>query len=262
MKKNEKIMICVLLLILLLVVGILAFSQTKMQKNIEADVDNKSSILAANSVNNDIAGKDNTPIGRIINVDGMLYYDTGRLSEITLRCGTLDGNVTSIVKENEIPKKDGEANFEGARGYQYVNTNTIEVPTDEGWIIFEAKEKFTIKVYDKTPKVDNKVNKILDKSETDKYDYNVYGYGVNVNVIIDKEEISLRQALLENKITMEEIISKADKDIPNALVYRDGGSKVYKYELYTIIKLNKIIDVQKINKDVYIGMPDFDINDI
>ena len=80
--------------------------------------------------------------------------------------------------------------------------------------------------------------------------------------MINGEEISLRNALLENKITMDKIIEKANKDFPNAPVYRDGGSKAYQYDLYTIIKLNKIMDEERIIKDVYIGMPDFNVNDI
>ena len=37
---------------------------------------------------------------RMFNVDGELYYDTGIESQITARCGTMDGEIKKAVKEN------------------------------------------------------------------------------------------------------------------------------------------------------------------
>lgn len=136
MKKNEKIMIGILLLILIIMVGILVFSKTYANKIGQGNVENRNGSEVQNKI-------DETPkeIGRIIKANGKLYYDTGKISEISARCGTMDGNITSTVQKTEIPDKDGEANFEGARGYQYGDENTIEVPIEnEGWVIFEAKE--------------------------------------------------------------------------------------------------------------------------
>ena len=104
----------------------------------------------------------------------------------------------------------------------------------------------------------NKVYAILDKSETDKYDYSIYAYMGSVNIIIDGTEYPLKDALIEGKITMNEIIAKANKDITNALVYRDGGSKEYHYDDYTIIKCHRVDG----NRDVYIGTKDMTINDL
>ena len=104
----------------------------------------------------------------------------------------------------------------------------------------------------------NNVYAILDKSETNKYDYSIYAYMGSVNIIIDGIEYSLKDALKSNKITMEKIIEKAKKDIPDAIVYRDGGSTVYHYENYTIIKVNKVNG----NRDVYIGPKDMTLNDV
>lgn len=65
--------------------------------------------------------------------------------------------------------------------------------------------------------------------------------------------MSLRNALLENKITMNEIIAKANQDLRNEKItgdtYKDGGSQVYHYGNYTIIKYHTIEG----NRDVYIG---------
>lgn len=333
MKKNEKIMIGILVLILLVMIGVLVLNKTKINKqDIGTNVNNPN---AGGEVNN--AGENE--IGRIVKVNGTLYYDTGEKSTAP-RCGVMDGKITSNIAKDKIPEKDNEANFEGEYSYQGWIDDEIHVFINDEWCIFRAKgysfcgvikkveenlffvepdigeevrksadlimvgklqldtnvkyqvgervkitydgyvmetypaqvraikyeaiesDDFTIKVYDKSPEALSTVHKILDKSETDKCDYNIYGYKVNVNIVINGEETSLRNALLENKITMDKIIEKANKDFPNATVYRDGGSKAYQYDLYTIIKLNKIMDEQRIIKDVYIGMPDLNINDI
>lgn len=134
MRKNEKIIIGILAFILVVMVGILVFTKTEVKKVGDTNIDNQSGKPV--EVNKDDIPKD---LERIINVNGILYYDTGRFCEDMPRCGTLDGNITKIVSNTEIPTEDGQANFEGVRGYQYGAENTIEVPTDEGWRIFEAK---------------------------------------------------------------------------------------------------------------------------
>ena len=57
---------------------------------------------------------------------------------------------------------------------------------------------------------------------------------------------------------MEEIIEKANKDIPNAISYDDGGSMEYHYEDYTIIKYHTLDG----NRDVYMGVKGMKLNDI
>lgn len=77
---------------------------------------------------------------RIIKVDNKLYYDTGKISEIKERCGTMDGKITSHVKENETPTENNQSNFSGDYSYQLGDSNTIEVLMDNVWIVF-ASEK-------------------------------------------------------------------------------------------------------------------------
>ena len=77
---------------------------------------------------------------RIIKVDNKLYYDTGKISEIKERCGTMDGKITSHVKENETPTENNQSNFSGDYSYQLGDSNTIEVLIDNVWIVF-ASEK-------------------------------------------------------------------------------------------------------------------------
>ena len=129
-------------------------------------------------------------------------------------------------------------------------------------IELKSAENFEIRFYDKQPQTDTKIHKILDKSETDKYDYNIYTYDGSVNILINGEEMSLRNALLENKIIMNEIIEKANKDLKDNKItgdtYKDGGSIIYNYENYTIIKFHTLGG----NRDVYIGTKSMTINDI
>lgn len=78
---------------------------------------------------------------RMFNIDGDLYYDSGLISELTPRCGTMDGNLKKTVKENEIPLKSGEANFE-IEGYQNATNITKEVNVDGKWLIFKKYDLY------------------------------------------------------------------------------------------------------------------------
>lgn len=73
---------------------------------------------------------------RMMNIDGELYYDSGLISDMTPRCGTLDGGLKKAAKEDEVPQKPGEANFD-AEGYQSATGITKEVPIDGEWVIFK-----------------------------------------------------------------------------------------------------------------------------
>ncbi len=78
---------------------------------------------------------------RMFNVDGVLYYDSGLVSEMTPRCGTMDGELKKTVEENEIPHKSGEANFE-IEGYQNAASITKEVNVDGQWLIFKKYDLY------------------------------------------------------------------------------------------------------------------------
>jgi len=134
-----------------------------------------------------------------------------------------------------------------------VNATKIEI---------KSAEDFEILFYDKHPMESYRIYTILDKSETDKYDYTIYGYDGSVNIRIDGKDYSLKEALIENKITMEEIIAKANQDEKDGKIkaetYKDGGSMEYHYENYTIIKYHTLDG----NRDVYIGTKDLKLNDI
>lgn len=132
-------------------------------------------------------------------------------------------------------------------------------------IEIKSVDKFNLVFYQKTMIKAKQIETIIKKDEIKNIDYNVYAFEghVAININSDSSEltessISLREALLQNKITMDEIIRKADKDFPNAVSYDDGGSTEYHYDNYTIIKMHKLDG----NRDVYIGTNNMTLNDL
>ena len=104
-----------------------------------------------------------------------------------------------------------------------------------------------------------KLNKILNNKDLYKYnsEYDLYYYGLkSVNVRVDGEELTLEEALKSGKVTLDAIIARANKDLDNKYItgdmIKDGGSMIYKYSEYTIIKSHTIEG----DRDVYIGTPD------
>lgn len=76
---------------------------------------------------------------RMFNIDDELYYDSGLISDMTPRCGTLDGHLEKGVSEGEIPYNSGESNFD-IDGYQNATSITKEVNIDGEWVIFKKYE--------------------------------------------------------------------------------------------------------------------------
>lgn len=77
----------------------------------------------------------------MVRVNGKLYYDTGRESTVSGRCGTMDGEITSTVDGTEIPMEDNQSNFGSGFGYQYGEGDTIEIFMNEKWFVFEYREE-------------------------------------------------------------------------------------------------------------------------
>ena len=73
----------------------------------------------------------------MVMIDGKLYYDTGEESNITGRCGVMDGEITSTVDGTQIPTEDNQSNFGTGYQYQYVSADTIEIFMNEKWCVFE-----------------------------------------------------------------------------------------------------------------------------
>lgn len=99
------------------------------------------------------------------------------------------------------------------------------------------------------------IYKIIETGELEEYNYDIYSFGGNVKIKINDETITLKEALLQNRISMDDIIHKCvQDDIDNKIkvdMYLDGGTTVYQYDEYWIIKCYSLDN----NRDVYIGMP-------
>ena len=93
-------------------------------------------------------------------------------------------------------------------------------------------------------------NKLKDDYD---FDYDVYTYNGNVDIKVRTRTKSLSDALKDGNITMDRIVEQAEKDASEGKitveVYRDGGTKLYQYGTYTIIKCHTLDG----NEDVYIG---------
>ncbi len=107
---------------------------------------------------------------KMIKVDGELYYDSGKVSDLIPRCGTMSDSLKMTAYEFEIPKNDNECNFEGASGYQSATGMTKEVPIDGEWVIFKkiadderdfSKYTYCYKVRGKHPNAVNKSEYIV-----------------------------------------------------------------------------------------------------
>ena len=190
-----------------------------------------------------------------IMVDGRIYYSTGQKSTITGRCGNMDGYISSTVQKGTLPTKDDESNFGTDFGYQKIKTNEIEVKINGDFIVFKAEERAFELIFNKTNDLETRT--IIKAHENNKYSYNIFSCGGDVKIKIDNVEYDLRTALLEEKITMEEIIEKANKDAFEDKTIKvdslnDGGTNIYYYNDYTIIKWHTVSG----NFDVDIKSPD------
>lgn len=135
-----------------------------------------------------------------------------------------------------------------------METYPAQINTDN--ILIEGYEDFEL-IVEKSEEKEAK--KILNNTELYKNnsDYNLYYYGLNkVDITVDNKTMSLEEALRSGKITLDGLIIKANKDLNENLIkgtmYKDGGSMIYKYEDYTIIKYHTLDG----NRDVYIGTPE------
>ncbi|MCI9365692.1 MAG: hypothetical protein HFJ54_03640 [Clostridia bacterium] len=252
MKKNEKIIIGSLGVMLLVMITILVLTKIRIWKQdicIEADNPTNS-----NAVNN----LENTPkeLGRIVKVNGKLYYDTGKFSENTPRCGTMDGDITSTVAEGKIPTEDNQANFEGAKGYQYTKENTIEIPTNDGWRIFEVKEYSfcgTIKQVEQNlffvePDESEEIRKSADKIMVGKLKLHTnvkFEVGERVKIIYDGDVMDTYPAQI-NAISYESLSKYEDYNKITTLHSKTASTEI-------LIKFNGILYGKSFSVIDYVG---------
>ena len=162
-------------------------------------------------------------------------YGTGRLVVIYYKgdINTADGNMASI--------KSDDISTEGFREWEMK--------------VVPSNEPNNKKIMEKTQPHDSDTTSHWYKQ------YNLYYHGLeDVIITVDGEQHSLAHALKRGKITMSAILAKANQDVSDGVIqdlrYKDGGSAVFKYPDYTIVKYHTLDG----NDDMYIGTPDIGID--
>lgn len=96
--------------------------------------------------NGKLPEQDETTKGeKMVQVNGALYYDTG-MTNNDLRCGMMDGEITSAVAAEEVPSEDDQSNFGKGYGYQYWGKKVIHINIDGSWCVFQASEAYRLTV--------------------------------------------------------------------------------------------------------------------
>ena len=162
-------------------------------------------------------------------------YGTGRMVVIYYKgdINTADGNMASI--------KSDDISTEGFREWEMK--------------VVPSNEPNNKKIMEKTQPHDSDTTSHWYKQ------YNLYYHGLkDVIITVDGEKHSLAHALKRGKITMSAILAKANQDVSDGVIqdlrYKDGGSAVFKYPDYTIVKYHTLDG----NDDMYIGTPDIGID--
>lgn len=260
MKKELKVILCILLVAALVAVtgvAILAHEE-KQGRAVKAN-----DIKGENDKTIGVTGQESKSYfyGKVIEAkENYIIVEPNKEEEIRKSCDKIS---IDLEKNNDMIYQIGQNVKITYTGYVMetypakVNAINIELKSAEAFELRFNEEKQSGAICYAT-----KTRKIIDKTKTDQYNYNIYEYMGNVNIVINGKEMALKDALLENKITMEEIIKKANEDLNNKKItgdmYKDGGSMIYQYKTYTIIKCHTIEG----NRDVYIGPKGMSINDV
>ena len=170
-------------------------------------------------------------------------YKYGKFSKFTIEENDAR---TSMYLENAI-----EGNMQSVYISGYGNDYEI---------INNYENKYLLNI---VPNGTKDIEEITTGELANKYDYDIHYYGIEkVTINIENNEIDLKQGLLNNDITMEQIIEQAENDRNNGIIwsemYKEGGTMEYYYGTYTIIKSHSTNG----NRDVYIGIPEMRLNQI
>lgn len=75
---------------------------------------------------------------QLVMVNDELYYNTERENTIPMKCGTMDGEIISMVNQYDIPNANNQSNFGKGYGYQIgTQDGQILLNIDNKWMIFE-----------------------------------------------------------------------------------------------------------------------------
>ncbi len=245
--KKKSLIIAGIILVLVLCIGVGVY------KLIEKDVTDRETFdfkTNANGSNDTVSHDEHSFFGKVI--ESHSSYIVVEPNEGERERKSSNKILVSFEKNNDEVYQVGSSvkiTYDGRIKMSYpakINATKIEIKSADNFEIIFNQEPGNVK------------RQIIDKNKDNQYNYNVYLYNGKVDIVIDKITYSLEKALKEEKITMDEIIAKANKDFPNVASYDDGGSMEYHYDNYTIIKFH----TKAGNRDVYIGNKNLRLNDI
>ena len=103
------------------------------------------------------------------------------------------------------------------------------------------------------------IKQIAKSNQYDNIDYGLYTIAGDVTITVEQDMVySLEDALDQKIISVESILNQAKEDekygICETALFQDGGSIEYRYNDYTILKLNSLDGT----KDLIIGYPYYD----
>lgn len=129
---NKKVYYVLLIILIIIFISIIAFLLLNKEENITMTEPLVQETTAkVNPTRDDV---------RMVMIEGKLYYDTGSDSDITARCGVMDGQITSTVQSGEIPSENNQSNFGTEYGFQFVDENNVDVLINGHWVRFKVAE--------------------------------------------------------------------------------------------------------------------------
>lgn len=129
---NKKVYYVLLIILIIIFISIIAFLLLNKEENITMTEPLVQETTAkVNPTRDDV---------RMVMIEGKLYYDTGSDSDITARCGVMDGQITSTVQSGEIPSENNQSNFGTEYGFQFVDENNVDVLINGHWVRFKVEE--------------------------------------------------------------------------------------------------------------------------
>lgn len=174
-----------------------------------------------------------------------------------MKTNSFTDNVDSIIeKEYDVAKMQNVDTMILYESKDESKVITVTFTQNNLYTVFSVDEKvgqgteFTITF---TKKKSNGKKLIINAKKSDDYDYNIYTYNGNIDIKVKMRTKELKKALEDGDITMERIISQAESDAKAGLItattFDDGGTVIYQYGTYTILKQHTLDGVE----DVYIG---------
>ena len=88
-------------------------------------------------INKEIFNSDVKP-AQIVRLDDALYYNTYTESDITGRCGMMDGYIDKTISKSEIPVENNQSNFGTDYSYQWVDDSNVDIYIDGKFIRFQS----------------------------------------------------------------------------------------------------------------------------